>query len=115
MALVMRFRWNKPCAADSCWLTSPRNAAERGMVPEGIHAKAADATFRGPIPSARQCTSQRWGDDSPHERLLTARPRHRVVSAGPGGRPQRADGDVRVDQAAGSLCGSRPSAWAEVT
>ena len=45
MALVMRFRWNKPCAADSCWLTSPRNAAERGMVTEGIYAKAAEATF----------------------------------------------------------------------
>ena len=52
MALVMRFRWNKPCAADSCWLTSPRNAAERGMVTEGIHAKAAEVTFpvRFPTP-----------------------------------------------------------------
>ena len=49
---MMRFRWNKPCAADSCWLTSPGNAAERGMVPEGIHAKAAEATFpvRFPVP-----------------------------------------------------------------
>ena len=49
---MMRFRWNKPCAADSCWLTSPGNAAERGMVPEGIHAKAAEATFpvRFPAP-----------------------------------------------------------------
>ena len=46
MALMMRFRWDKPCAADSCWLTSPGNAAERGMVPEGIHAKAAEATFQ---------------------------------------------------------------------
>ena len=25
---MRRFRWNKPCAADSCWLTSPGNAAE---------------------------------------------------------------------------------------
>ena len=43
---MMRFRWNKPCAADGCWLTSPGNAAERGMVPEGIHAKAAEAPSR---------------------------------------------------------------------
>ena len=52
MALMMRFRWNKPCAADSCWLTSTGNAAERGMVPEGIHAKAAESTFpvRFPAP-----------------------------------------------------------------
>ena len=52
MASMMRFRWNKPYAADSCWLTSPRNAAERGMVPEGIHAKTAEATFpvRFPAP-----------------------------------------------------------------
>ena len=35
---MMRFRWNQPCAADGCWLTSTGNAAERGMVPEGIHA-----------------------------------------------------------------------------
>ena len=45
MALIIRFRWNKPYAADSRWLTSTGNAAERGMVPEGIHAKAAEATF----------------------------------------------------------------------
>ena len=45
MALMMRFRWNKPYAADSRWLPSPRNAAKRGMVPEGIHAKAAEANF----------------------------------------------------------------------
>ena len=51
MALMMRFRWNKPCAADSWWLTSPRNAAERGMVPEGIHAKAAEATFPARFPA----------------------------------------------------------------
>ena len=44
MALMMRFRWNKPYAADSRWLPSPGNAAKRGMVPEGIHAKAAEAT-----------------------------------------------------------------------
>ena len=25
---MRRFRWNQPCAADSCWLTSPGNAAE---------------------------------------------------------------------------------------
>ena len=116
MASMMRFRWNKPCAADSCWLPSPGNAAGRGMVPEGIHAKAAEATFPVRFPSARQCTSRRWGDDSPHERfLITARPCRRVVSAGPGGRPQRAGGDVEMGQAACSLCGSRPSAWDEVT
>ena len=40
---MMRFRWNKPYAADSRWLTSPRNAAERGMVLEGTHAKAVDS------------------------------------------------------------------------
>ena len=51
MALMMRFRWNKPCAADGCWLTSPRNAAERGMVHEGIHAKAAEATFPARFPA----------------------------------------------------------------
>ena len=52
MASMMRFQWNKPCAADSCWLTSPGNAVEHGMVPEGIHAKAAEATFpvRFPAP-----------------------------------------------------------------
>ena len=52
MALMMRFRWNKPCAADGCWLTSPRNAAERGIIPEGIHAKAAESIFpvRCPVP-----------------------------------------------------------------
>ena len=52
MALIIRFRWNKPYAADSRWLTSTGNAAERGMVPEGIHAKAAEATFpvRFPVP-----------------------------------------------------------------
>ena len=55
MALMMRFRCDKPCAADSCWLTSPGNAAERGMVPECIHAKAARRPSRS-IPSARQCT-----------------------------------------------------------
>ena len=48
----MRFRWNKPCAADGCWLTSPRKAAERGIIPEGIHAKAAESIFpvRFPAP-----------------------------------------------------------------
>ena len=51
MALMMRVRWNKPCAADSCWLTSPGNAAKRGMVPEGIHAKAAEATFPARFPA----------------------------------------------------------------
>ena len=118
MAFMMRFRWNKPCAADSCWLTSPGNAAERGMVPEGIHAKAAEATFpvRFPAPgNAHPNAGVRTVPDGIHERLLiTARPGHRVASAGPGGRPQRAGGDVEVGQAAGSLCGSRPSAWAEV-
>ena len=34
MASMMRVRWSKP-----------GNAAERGMVTEGIHAKAAEATF----------------------------------------------------------------------
>ena len=51
MALIIRFRWNKPCAADSCWLPSPGNAADRGMVPEGIHAKAAEATFPARFPA----------------------------------------------------------------
>ena len=51
MALMMRFRWNKSYAADSCWLPSPRNAAERGMVPEGIHAKAAEATLSVRFPA----------------------------------------------------------------
>ena len=52
MALMMRFRWNKPYAADSRWLPSPGNAAKRGMAPEGIHAKAAEANFpvRFPAP-----------------------------------------------------------------
>ena len=96
MASMMRFRWNKPCAADGCWLASPRNAAERGMVLRGYPRQGSRGDLPGPVPGARQCTSQRWGDDSPHQRLLiTVRPGLRVVSAGPGGRPQPAGGDVR--------------------
>ena len=95
---MRRFRWNQPCAADSCWLPSPGNTDERGMVPGDIHAKAAEAAVPGSeIPSARQCTSQWRGDDSPHERLLiTAKPCRRVASAGPGGRPQPVGGDVKM-------------------
>ena len=48
---MRRFRWNQPCAADSCWLTSTGNAVELGMVPEDIHAKAAEATFLARFPA----------------------------------------------------------------
>ena len=90
MALIIRFRWNKSCAADNCWLTSPRNSAERGMVPRASTPRQRRRPSR--YDSQRPTiTSQRLGEDSPHERLLiTARSRRRVVSAGPGGRPQRA-------------------------
>ena len=108
MALVMRFRWNKPCAADGCWLPSPGNAAGRGMVPEGIHAKAAEATFPVRFPAP--------GNAHPNAGVMTVPTRDCSSLPGPGiGLPRPAGGDVRVGQAAGSLCGSRPPAWDEVT
>ena len=110
MALMMRFRWNKPYAADSRWLPSPGNAAKRGMVPEGIHAKAAEANFpvRFPAPD----------DAHPNAGVMTVPTRDclslpglaiRVVSAGPGGRPQPAGGGVEVTYTTGRTCRSRPS------
>ena len=116
MASMMRFRWNKPCAADSCWLTSPGKRRRARHGPRGHPRQGSRGDLPGPVPSARQCTPQRWGEDSPRERLLiTARPGHRVVSAGRLKAATGPGGDVEMGQAAGSPCGSRPSAWAEVT
>ena len=115
MALMMRFRWNKPCAADGCWLTSPGNAAERGMGPEGIHAKAAEATFPARFPAPDNAHPNAWVRTVPREIPSHCQAGLRVVSAGPGGRPQPAGGDVEMGQASGSPCGSRPPAWSEVT
>ena len=115
MALVMRFRWNKPCAADSCWLTSPGNAAERGMVPEGIHAKAAETTFPVRFPAPDNAHPNAGVRTVPTRDPLSL-PRPRRIGLSPPGPVAALNGPAEtceVGQAAGGFCGSRPSAWAE--